>query len=414
MTQRKHLHLKKAHSYAALQAIAVVLFVSLMGGIVGIATTQSALAADTEVLSAADVYEQNVNSTVGITTSAQVTNAWGYTSSRSAAGSGFIITEDGYILTNYHVIEDSDSVKVATYSGESYEAEIIGYDESNDIAVLKIEAQGLQAVRIGNSDELRVGEEVLAIGNPLGELTFSLTKGIVSALNRDVTIESGISMKLIQTDCAINSGNSGGALFNTKGEVIGITNAKYSSSSSGTSVDNIGFAIPINTLVKIYNSIIENGYILKPYIGISGQDVSEDVKQITGLTGGARVVVVEEDTPAEKAGLQTGDVIISADGKNIETFSDLADLISASEPGDQIVFTVYRQGQTLDITIEIGAKTQAAIEEEEEPEEDDQDYGNYQNGQGGQYGYGQGGQGYGDYFFGDGGMSDFFNYYFGR
>lgn len=194
----------------------------------------------------AEVYAQNVNSTVGIRTSI-TTNYWGYQTQSAAAGSGFILSADGYVLTNYHVVENSDSITVSLYNGEEYDATLVGCDQSNDIAVLKIDAEGLTPVVLGDSDNLNVGDQVVAIGNPLGELTFSLTTGAVSALNREVTLSSNVTMDLIQTDCAINSGNSGGALFNLYGEVIGITNAKYSSSSSGSeaSIDNIGFAIPI-------------------------------------------------------------------------------------------------------------------------------------------------------------------------
>ena len=237
-------------------------------------------------LTAAEVYAANVNSTVGIVTSAVTTNYWGFPTTSAAAGSGFILTEDGYILTNYHVVENSNSITVAMYNGDTYDAALIGYDESNDVAVLKIDAQGLSPVVLGDSDNLNVGDSVVAIGNPLGELTFSLTAGAVSALNRDVTMSSGSTQELIQTDCAINSGNSGGALFNLYGEVIGITNAKYSSSSSSSaSIDNIGFAIPINHVKNIITSIIEKGYIVKPYIGVSVTDVSEET-QSYGLPGG--------------------------------------------------------------------------------------------------------------------------------
>ena len=209
----------------------------------------------------AEVYAANVNSTVGITTSV-TTNFWGYQSTSAASGSGFIISDDGYILTNFHVIEDSDSISVSMYNGDSYDATLIGYDESNDIAVLKIEAEGLAPVILGDSDNLNVGDSVVAIGNPLGELTFTLTSGAISAKDREVTFSNNMSMNLLQTDCAINSGNSGGALFNLYGEVIGVTNAKYStSSSSSASIDNIGFAIPINSIMNIVESIIEKGYI---------------------------------------------------------------------------------------------------------------------------------------------------------
>lgn len=395
----------------AYKILAIVLTLAALAGIAAVFAGNPAYAADSQPLSAADIYEQNVNSTVGITTSAETVNYWGYPTSMTASGSGFIISEDGYILTNFHVIDDSDEVTVSTYNGKKFDAEIIGYDESNDIAVLKIDAENLQPVKIGNSDDLRVGDDVLAIGNPLGELTFSLTKGIVSAVGRDVTIESGITMSLIQTDCAINSGNSGGALFNMEGEVVGITNAKYSSSSSGTSVDNIGFAIPINTLIRIYNSIIENGFIVKPYIGISGQTVSDEIKETTGLECGVRVFTVEQDSPADVAGLAAGDVIITANGKDIAEFGDLSTMVSNSDPGDELKLEVYRKGQILDLTVTIGSNTKPALEEEpaeeelEESEQVPQDYG--------QYGSGRGGNGYNGYdnFFGNG-MQDFFDYYF--
>lgn len=181
-------------------------------------------------MTASEIYAAYVNSTVGITTSI-TTNYFGHQTTSAASGSGFIITQDGYVVTNYHVIEGATAITVTTYDNVAYEAALIGYDESNDLAVLKVDAEGLTPVVIGESNNLNVGDSVLAIGNPLGELTFSLTTGVVSALNREVTLSSSVTMDLIQTDCAINSGNSGGALFNMYGEVIGITNAKYSSSS---------------------------------------------------------------------------------------------------------------------------------------------------------------------------------------
>ena len=242
--------------------LSIVLLCSLIFGVTVIGTSNTAYAAFEE-LSPADLYEENVNSTVGITISAKTTSRYGYGYTYEASGSGFIISDDGYVLTNYHVISGYDKVTVATYDQETYDATVIGYDESSDIAVLKIDAGNLKPVTLGDSGKLRVGDTVYAIGNPLGELTFSLTRGIVSALSRNISTESGSSMGLIQTDCAINSGNSGGALFNTSGEVIGITNAKFSSSGSmEAEIDNIGFAIPINSVKRIVTSIIENGYVL--------------------------------------------------------------------------------------------------------------------------------------------------------
>ena len=327
------------------------------------------------VMTAAEVYAANVNSTVGITTSV-TTNFWGYQSTSAASGSGFIISDDGYILTNFHVIEDSDSISVSMYNGDSYEATLIGYDESNDIAVLKIDAEGLAPVILGDSDNLNVGDSVVAIGNPLGELTFTLTSGAISAKDREVTLSGNVTMNLLQTDCAINSGNSGGALFNLYGEVIGVTNAKYStSSSSSASIDNIGFAIPINSIMNIVESIIENGYISKPYIGISVLDVSAETQQY-GIPAGAAVQAVTENGPAAQAGLQKGDVITAVDGKAM-TSKELVSYIGNASVGQELVFSIYRQGEDLELTVYVGEQIQSALEQEEQQQQGQQNQQNF-------------------------------------
>ena len=309
-------------------------------------------------LSPAEVYAQNVASTVGITTSV-TTNYFGFTTTSAAAGSGFVLSDDGYILTNYHVIENSTSIKVTMYDGSSYEAQLIGYDESNDIAVLKVDAENLSPVVLGDSDNLNVGDSVVAIGNPLGELTFSLTAGVVSALDREVTLSGNVTMELIQTDCAINSGNSGGALFNLYGEVVGITNAKYSSrSTSEASIDNIGFAIPINSVRDIVESIIENGYVSKPYIGVTVTDVTEEM-QSYGLPQGAAVKGVADGSPAQQGGLKVNDIITAVNGSEIADKNALVKLVKASAIGDKLTLTVYRQGQTLELTVVIGEQVQS-------------------------------------------------------
>ena len=316
-----------------------------------------------KLMTPSEVYAANVNSTVGITTSI-TTNYWGYPTTSAASGSGFIISDDGYLLTNFHVIEDSDSITVTMYDGSTYEADLIGYDESNDIAVLKIEAEDLAPVILGNSDNLNVGDSVVAIGNPLGELTFSLTSGAISAMDREVTMSNGTTMRLMQTDCAINSGNSGGALFNLYGEVIGITNAKYSSSSStGASIDNIGFAIPINQARSIAQSIIEKGYVSKPYIGVSVIDVSTET-QSYGLPQGAAVKNITENSPAAEAGLQINDIITHVNETEITGSSDLVSIITSSVVGETHTLTVFRQGETLTLSITIGEKIQSALEQE--------------------------------------------------
>ena len=340
-----------------------------------------------KVLTPSEVYAQNVNSTVGITTSI-TTNYFGYQTTSAAAGSGFILTADGYILTNYHVIENSNSVKVTMYDGTSYDATIVGYDESNDIAVLKIDATGLTPVVLGDSDELNVGDSVVAIGNPLGELTFSLTSGAVSALNREVTLSSNVTMDLIQTDCAINSGNSGGALFNLYGEVIGITNAKYSSSGSSgeASIDNIGFAIPINSVRSIVESIIKNGYIVKPYIGVSVEDVSSEMTSY-GLPAGAVVRSVTDGAPAAQAGLQANDIITAVDGTEISGSNDLVQIVTAKKAGDTLKLSVYRQGQTLELTVTVAEQKQSAQAGSSDTQQSQQQDQSQQQQQGGGYSF---------------------------
>lgn len=304
-----------------------------------------------KLMTAAEVYAKNVNSTVGIQTSITSTNLWGQQTTSAASGSGFILTADGYIVTNYHVIQNANSVTVSTYGGVSYNAKIVGYDEGNDLAVLKIEATGLSPVVLGSSEKLNVGDTVLAIGNPLGELTFSLTTGVVSALNREVTFSGGTVMDLLQTDCAINSGNSGGALFNLYGEVVGITNAKYSgSSSSGASIDNIAFAIPIDSVRAIVESIIEKGYYAKPVIGVSVTDVDENSRQL-GIPAGAWVKEVTAGGAAEAAGIQANDVITAINGTEISGVSDLKRILAKASAGDELSLVIWRKNQSLTLTV---------------------------------------------------------------
>lgn len=328
--------------------------------------TNTANVKSDSLMTAAEVYEKNVNSTVGITTSI-TTNYFGYQTSAAASGSGFIISDDGYILTNHHVIEGADSITVTAYDGTKYKAELVGSYAANDIAVLKIDAKNLVPVSLGSSDNLKVGDNVVAIGNPLGELTFSLTSGVVSALDREITTNNG-TMNLIQTDCAINSGNSGGALFNMYGEVIGITNAKYSSSSSGeASIDNIGFAIPVDQIKGIVSSIIEKGYISKPFIGVSVTDVSSEMISY-GIPEGAVVKEVTDDSPAKKAGLEINDIITKADDTEITNSSNLVSYVRGLEKGKTLNLTVYRSGETKEIKLTVEETQISALESEEEDE----------------------------------------------
>lgn len=319
-----------------------------------------------EQMAPADLYENCVPSTVGITTSENI-NLWGYSTPAAASGSGIILTEDGYVLTNFHVITKSDSISVSTYDGKDYEAKLIGFDESNDIALLKIDASGLKPAVIGDSDLMRVGDVVMAIGNPLGELTFSMTSGIVSALDREITVEGGVMMDLIQTDAAINSGNSGGALFNAYGEVVGITNAKYSGSGNGreASVDNIGFAIPVNNVRGLVETLIQKGYVAKPYIGVNISDVSKEMKAY-GLPEGAVIRSVEPDSPAARAGLEQMDIIVSVNGTELNNSSDLIEIVRKAKENDELKLEVFRRGEKMEVSIIVAElrKTTEDLEKE--------------------------------------------------
>ena len=340
------------------------------------AVAMQTVKSDGKKLSASDVYKNNVNSTVGITTEIS-TNYFGYTTTAAASGSGFIITDDGYIVTNYHVIEGANKVKVTTYDDKSYDAEIIGSDQTNDIAVLKIDATGLEAVTLGDSDALSVGDDVVAIGNPLGELTFTLTSGVVSAKDRQITTSNSVMMNLIQTDCAINSGNSGGALFNMYGEVVGVTNAKYSTNSSTeASIDNIGFAIPINTVKDIVTNIIENGYFAKPYIGVSVDTVSDDMTSY-GIPEGAVIKSVTEGSPAEEAGLEENDIVTKIDDTEIKSSSDMVAAIRKASKGDKLTLTVYRQGKLMTLTVTVDETKQDTESSQNESAQQQQQYNNY-------------------------------------
>jgi serine protease Do len=277
------------------------------------------------------------------------------TYSATATGTGVIITENGYIVTNAHVIYDSEngggkaeSVSVLLDDETSYDAEIIGYDTDCDIAVLKIKAEGLTAAEFGDSDSLRLGESVIAIGNPLGfDLMDTVTGGMVSGLNRNITINDK-AMTLIQTDAAINSGNSGGPLINKYGQVVGINSSKMSSSyySGEASIEGIGFAIPSNAVSSIVDDIMKYGYVTgKPQLGISCQDVSEMISQMYDLPVGIYVTSVSDGSAAEKAGLEKGDIITAVDGKEVKTTEELNAQKNLHSAGDEIELTYIRNGE---------------------------------------------------------------------
>ncbi len=281
------------------------------------------------------------------------------TSSATATGTGVAITTDGYIVTNAHVIYDTEynaglaaSITVIVNEEDRYDAEVIGYDTDYDLAVLKINANDLAAAEFGNSDELNLGQNVIAIGNPLGfDLMNTVTSGIVSGLNRQITINEK-SMTLIQTDAAINSGNSGGPLINKKGQVIGINSSKMSASYSEASIEGIGFAIPSNEASRIVKDIMEYGYVTgKPQLGVSCQDITENISRMYNLPVGVYIAAVAEDSAAEKAGLQVGDIITKINDEDITTYYELTAKKNEHKAGETIELTYVRNGVENKVTV---------------------------------------------------------------
>ena len=308
------------------------------------------------MLQPGSVYEKNVMSVVLITSKIS-TSMFGQTATGISTGSGFVLTEDGYVVTNHHVVEKATSVTVTMHDGKEYPAKVIGSDATNDVALLKIEEEvWLQAVTVGSSDALKVGDQVIAIGNPLGELTSTLTVGYVSAKERDVTTD-GTTINMIQTDAAINSGNSGGPLFNSRGEVIGITTAKYSgSSNSGASIEGIGFAIPIDDVMPLVNDLMNYGYINSAYLGVMVSDVDASSASYYGLPVGAYVQEVTPGYCAEKAGLHVKDIIVSLGQYEVKNISELTKTLRKFKAGDTTTITVFRSGQEIELTITLDAK----------------------------------------------------------
>ena len=308
------------------------------------------ITASGEALTPAQVYARNVDSVVAITTSIVTTTPYG-TTEGSSAGSGFILSADGYIVTNYHVISDASKVSVVTYDGEQYAATVVGSDSTNDLAVLKVEAENLPAATLGSSDELIIGDMVVAIGNPLGDLTSTQTVGYVSGKNREIATDNTI-IEMIQTDAAINPGNSGGPLFNMKGEVVGITTAKYSgTTSSGASIEGIGFAIPIDDVLTIISDLVDYGYVTGAYLGVTVQNMDESSASMYGLPMGAYVLEVVEGASADRAGIQPKDIIIALGEYEVESITDLTRNLRNFRAGDTTTVTIVRSGAKMVLSI---------------------------------------------------------------
>lgn len=351
-----------------------------LAGLQGAAITPVVLnsTASGKTLSSAEIYAATVNSVVSINTTSQAgINIFGQPVQAASSGSGFILSSDGYILTNYHVVQKASTVEVTTYSGDVFPAQVIGGDPDYDIAVLKVSASGLQSASLGDSDTLNVGDRVLAIGNPLGELTFSMSGGMVSSVNRAINV-SGTPFHMIQTDTSINPGNSGGPLLNTSGEVVGIVSAKYSS-SNGKIVEGIGFAIPINDVRTMVQDIIDNGHVTsKAYLGVTAGTVNTQMAQQAGLTQGVYLYVVDPNGAAAAAGLQAGDIITQVDGTKIQSMTDLSAAKKSYSAGDTAQFTVVRGGQTMQVSVTWGTEPDPSTSAPQNPKSQTaQAYGGY-------------------------------------
>ena len=301
-------------------------------------------------LSLQEIYEKNIPSVVSITSQ---------TASGTSAGTGVIVSEAGYLVTNYHVVRRAQSIDVKLTDERELTASLVGEDPVSDLAVLYIAADGLTPAQFGDSDTLRVGDSVVAIGDPLGvELRGTMTDGIVSAISRDVQVD-GRTMNLIQTNAALNSGNSGGPLINSMGQVIGINTMKIGAFADSSGVEGLGFAIPSATVQEIVNQLLTQGYVSgRPWLGIEGESFSTFYQRFYRIPRGVYITSVQSGSPAGTAGLQSGDIIVSVDGTAVSDMEDLDSLLYAHIPGDTMTLTIYRSGRQGDVTVTLTEKQQ--------------------------------------------------------
>ena len=333
----------------------------------------SAQAAQDGLLTPGQVYAQNWEAVVAISAFRNVTGTLGQNGTYQSLGSGFIISNEGYVVSNYHVVEGAEQIKVTLANSDVYEAELIGYDEINDVSLLKIDGQDFPFVKPGSSTNMQVGDQVVAIGNPLGDLTSTMTVGYVSAKDRIVTTD-GPTINMIQTDAAINSGNSGGPLFNMKGEVVGIITAKYSGlSSSGASIEGIGFAIPMDDVIGMLDDLWELGYYAGAYLGVMVLDV-DPTAQYYGLPAGAFVDEVTPGYAAEAAGMRAQDIIIRLETYEIGSVDELTRMLRKFEPGQTIFVTVYRDGREVQLQVTLDKKPKEAVETQPQVQQPAQEY----------------------------------------
>lgn len=336
-----------------------------------VASTQTLEQATGSVLTVPEIYDKTALAVVSIVCQSSASSAYVQGATATSSGSGIVITEDGYIATNNHVIEGASVITVRTLAGQTFDAKVIGSDSRTDLAVLKVEPEDkLIFAELGDSSELKVGELAVAIGNPLREeLAGTLTVGVISAINRNMVID-GKQMTMLQTDAAINPGNSGGALLNSKGQVIGINTAK----SYGEEIEGLGFAIPINEAKPIINSLIKDGYVTgRPLIGIVGIDVTEEIAKVNDLVVGVYVRDVSQFSAAERAGIKVGDVITSFDGKKVLSIDELNKFRDEHKAGDTVKVELNRKGQkvTVDLTL-LEEKPQAESTQQQQQQQQQQ------------------------------------------
>lgn len=316
-------------------------------------------------LTTPEIVEKTADSVVEITTETVQTGTMLQQYISSGAGSGVIVTEDGYIITNHHVIENATSITVTLHNGESYPATLVGLDNQLDVALLKIEASGLTPASIGTSSDLLVGQTVVAIGNPLGQLGGTVTQGILSAKDRNITLD-GETMTLLQTDAAVNPGNSGGGLFDAQGNLIGLVVAK----SSGDDVEGLGFAIPIDNVVEVLDDLKEYGYVTgRVSLGVTLIDINTDqmawMYRVSEM--GTYIYSMTKGSAADEAGLQPGDRIISVNGTDIESIDDLKALLENVSVGDSLQFEISRSGQTMTLEVIAGEEVPDEIQNQTNP-----------------------------------------------
>lgn len=321
-------------------------------------------------MSVADVVSLTASSVVEVSTEQLVTDNYFSQRVLSGAGSGVIISEDGYIITNHHVIEGASNIKVRLHDKSEYTATVVGSDATTDIAVLKIDATGLTAAVMGDSDTLAVGEEVVAIGNPLGSLGGTVTNGVISALERDITVE-GQNMRLLQTNAAISPGNSGGGLFNAQGELIGVVNAKSVKDGS----EGIGFAIPINTAREVAEDLINNGYVTgRPALGVTVLNITDaQTAMYYGVNSyGVYIMSVEDGSGAAKAGLKAGDRIVIIDNKEVSDTADVTGALQDKKVGDVVSMQISRGGEIMSVDVTLGEKTQTTTQNQTQQDQQNQ------------------------------------------